>query len=88
MNQETAMARPTKPARRKAAGAKPARHLQPAAARQREHANGRTANTLRLPAEVWKRLRIAAVINDTSQAEIVIEALNEWFRKRPLPGGL
>jgi len=54
----------------------------------REHAAGRKAQTLRLPPEYWRRLRIAAALKDTTQVAIVVEALDAWFAKNPLPAGV
>jgi len=46
------------------------------------------AQTLRLPPEYWRRLRIAAAIQDASQVAIVQKALDDWFSRNPLPPGL
>lgn len=54
----------------------------------REHAAGRKAQTLRLPPEYWRKLRIAAALRDTTQVEIVTQALDAWFAKNPLPAGV
>jgi hypothetical protein len=59
---------------------------KPAAAK--EHARGRKAQTLRLPPEYWRRLRIAAAVLDTSQIAIVQQALDDWFARNPLPSNL
>jgi len=54
----------------------------------REHAPGRKAQTLRLPPEYWRKLRIAAALQDTTQVAIVTQALDAWFLKNPLPAGV
>jgi predicted HicB family RNase H-like nuclease len=53
-----------------------------------EPARNSKAQTLRLPPEYWRRLRIAAAIADTSQISIVQKALDDWFKHNPLPSGL
>jgi hypothetical protein len=53
-----------------------------------EPARNSKAQTLRLPPEYWRRLRIAAAIQDTSQIAIVQKALDDWFERNPLPSGL
>jgi predicted HicB family RNase H-like nuclease len=53
-----------------------------------EPARTSKAQTLRLPPEYWRRLRIAAAIQDTSQIAIVQKALDDWFARNPLPPGL
>lgn len=66
------------------AGSKPAAGN----AAPKEHARGRKAQTLRLPPEYWRKLRIAAAIRDTSQIAIVQQALDQWFERNPLPENL
>jgi len=53
-----------------------------------EHAKGRKAQTLRLPPQYWRKLRIAAAVMETSQVAIAQQALNEWFARHPLPTDL
>jgi hypothetical protein len=46
------------------------------------------ATTLRLPPDYLHRLRIAAAIRQTTSVALIQLALDEWFRRNPLPSGV
>ncbi len=47
---------------------------------EKEHAQGRRAQTLRLPDDYWFRLRVLAAMRRTTMVDLVRQALDDMFR--------
>jgi hypothetical protein len=46
-----------------------------------ERDDGKTAQTMRLPSEYWRRLRVLAAMRDTTMVGLVQVSLDELFKK-------
>ena len=46
-----------------------------------ERDDGKTAQTMRLPPEYWRRLRVLAAMRDTTMVGLVQVSLDELFKK-------